>query len=197
MALGHRLVLVLPRVRRAEPLVRRLIPRSYLRSDVYWKLVALRAASTAGRPRWDRRQGLPAREDVVQDVEVPVDRLAEFMDVSPARSPIEPVWFCPLQQRERRVWDALRARPPRSTSTSASGRSVALEPGRARRRPQPPDRAARRGPRRPQVPVLHLVLRGGRVLAALRRTRLRRAEEDATTRTAGCSTSTPSAWSAG
>ena len=45
-----------------------------------------------------RRQ--PAREEVVQDIEVPVDRLAEFLDFFHREVGIEPVWVCPLRQRD-------------------------------------------------------------------------------------------------
>ncbi|MGI9195865.1 MAG: FAD-binding oxidoreductase [Candidatus Nanopelagicales bacterium] len=82
-----------------KPVVRRLWPKDKLRSDVYWKLIA-----------WDRRTKLsarmakarrrPAREEVVQDIEVPIDRLAEFLDFFHREVGIEPVWVCPLRQRD-------------------------------------------------------------------------------------------------
>ena len=40
------------------------------------------------------------REPVVQDIEVPVDRLAEFLDFFHREVGIEPVWVCPLRQRD-------------------------------------------------------------------------------------------------
>ena len=94
-----------------NPSVRRWIPRRYLRSDIWWKLVAFEKQHQ-WKTRWDRRRGLPEREDVVQDVEVPVDRLAEFMDVFAREVPIEPVWFCPLRQRTADdVWELYRLDP--------------------------------------------------------------------------------------
>ena len=82
-----------------KPLVRRFWPKGKLRSDVYWKLI-----------KWDRRTQFsakaaqvrrkPAREEVVQDIEVPIDRLADFLDFFHREVGIEPVWVCPLRQRD-------------------------------------------------------------------------------------------------
>jgi FAD/FMN-containing dehydrogenase len=88
-----------------NPRYRRFIPRKYKRSDVYWKLVAFERKHR-WKTRWDQRKGEPPREDVIQDVEVPADRLADFMDVFAAEVGMEPVWFCPLKQRDPdAVWD--------------------------------------------------------------------------------------------
>lgn len=81
-----------------HPLVRRLWPRRLRRSDVYWKLVALDRRLGIG-DRLDRRAGRPLGERVVQDVEVPVDRLAEFLDWFDAEVGMRPVWLCPLRVR--------------------------------------------------------------------------------------------------
>ena len=82
-----------------KPLVRRLWPKAKLRSDAYWKIIA-----------WDRRTGFsakaararrkPAREEVVQDIEVPIDRLADFLEFFHREVGIEPIWVCPLRQRD-------------------------------------------------------------------------------------------------
>jgi FAD/FMN-containing dehydrogenase len=82
-----------------NPAVRRLWPKSRLRSDVYWKLIALdRSYSVAARSA--RLRGRPAREPVVQDIEVPVDRLATFLKFFHREVGIEPIWICPLKQRD-------------------------------------------------------------------------------------------------
>ena len=88
-----------------RPVVRRLWPRRWRRSDVYWKLVALNRRT--GFSRWrDRRLGIAGREDVVQDIEVPVGRMAEFLAFLDAETGIEPVWLCPLRQRDPSArWD--------------------------------------------------------------------------------------------
>jgi FAD/FMN-containing dehydrogenase len=78
-----------------HPLVRRLWPRRLRRSDVYMRLLALdRRFDVADR--LDRRAGRPMRERVVQDVEVPVDRLADFLAWFDAEVGMRPVWVCPL-----------------------------------------------------------------------------------------------------
>ncbi len=111
-----------------HPLVRRFWPRRWLRSDVYWKLVAFekRHGWKSGR---DRRRGRPEREDVVQDVEVPLGRLAEFMDVFAREVPIEPVWFCPLRSRAGQHWPLYPLAPGELYVNVGFWSSVALAPG--------------------------------------------------------------------
>jgi FAD/FMN-containing dehydrogenase len=80
-------------------LIRRLWPQHLLRSDVYWKLVALdRRTQFSARLGAVRRE--PPREQVVQDVEVPVQALPAFLDFFHREVGIEPVWVCPLRQRD-------------------------------------------------------------------------------------------------
>jgi FAD/FMN-containing dehydrogenase len=83
-----------------HPLVRRAWPRRLRRSDVYWRLVALdRRWHVADR--LDRRAGRPQAERVVQDVEIPVERLAEFLTWFDAEVGMRPVWLCPLRLRRQ------------------------------------------------------------------------------------------------
>ncbi len=78
-----------------DPRLRRLWPRRWRRSDVYMKLLGLdRRFDIADR--LDRRAGRPQRERVVQDVEVPVERLAEFLGWFDEEIGMRPVWLCPL-----------------------------------------------------------------------------------------------------
>lgn len=81
-----------------HPLVRRVWPRRLRRSDVYWRLVALDRRFGIG-DRLDRRAGRPQGERVVQDVEVPVARLAEFLEWFDREVGMRPVWLCPLRLR--------------------------------------------------------------------------------------------------
>ena len=112
-----------------NPGVRGWIPRRYLRSDVWWKLVAFEQRHR-WKTRWDRRRGRPEREEVVQDVEVPIDALAQFMDVFAREVPIEPVWFCPLRQRHADdVWELYRLDPAVLYVNIGFWSSVALAPG--------------------------------------------------------------------
>ncbi|UPK75718.1 FAD-binding oxidoreductase [Nocardioidaceae bacterium SCSIO 66511] len=81
-----------------RPVVRRLWPRRYRRSDVYHKIIGLENRFGVAA-RIDRARGLPDRERVIQDIEVPVDRLAEFMAWFDASVGMRPVWMCPLRLR--------------------------------------------------------------------------------------------------
>jgi FAD/FMN-containing dehydrogenase len=82
-----------------SPRIRRLWPKRWLRSDVYWKLIRLENRYHLAA-RLDARKGRPPRERVVQDVEIPLDRTAEFLRWFLAEVPIEPVWLCPIQLRD-------------------------------------------------------------------------------------------------
>ena len=75
--------------------VRRLWPRRYRRSDVFHRLIALN--DRVGLiDRIDRLKGRPQRERVIQDVEVPVERLEEFLEWFDREVGMRPVWLCPL-----------------------------------------------------------------------------------------------------
>jgi FAD/FMN-containing dehydrogenase len=97
-----------------DPRLRRLWPRRWRRSDVYHRLVGLdqRVGFSARR---DRRHGV-ARERVIQDVEVPADRTAEFVRWFDEAVGMRPVWLCPLRLREHpgtgaRTWPAYPLTP--------------------------------------------------------------------------------------
>jgi FAD/FMN-containing dehydrogenase len=112
-----------------RPAVRRWVPRRLLRSDTWWRLVALERRHR-WKERWDARRGGAPREYVIQDVEVPVDRLAEFMAVFAREVPIEPVWLCPLRRRDRDVsWDLYELDPGTLYVNVGFWSTVALEPG--------------------------------------------------------------------
>ncbi|WP_080794432.1 FAD-binding protein [Corynebacterium pacaense] len=82
-----------------NPEIRRLWPRALLRSSFYWRIIG-----------WDRRfdiadriearKGRPARERVVQDVEVTSSRLVEFLEWFFSSCEIEPLWLCPIRLRD-------------------------------------------------------------------------------------------------
>jgi len=79
-----------------NPRVRRLWPKRWRRSDVYHKLIGL--DRKVGFADWlDRRQGRPLRERVIQDVEVPAERLPEFLEWFDEAVGMRPVWLCPLR----------------------------------------------------------------------------------------------------
>lgn len=94
-----------------NPVIRRLWPRRLRRSDVYMRLLKLdhRFGMAA---RLDRRAGRPERERVVQDIEVPLERLAEFLDWFDAAVGMRPVWLCPLvAQRQWTLYPLEPGRP--------------------------------------------------------------------------------------
>ncbi|MET8082824.1 FAD-binding oxidoreductase [Micromonospora sp. NPDC005197] len=82
-----------------HPVVRRLWPARYRRSDVYHRLVRLEHRHQVAA-RIDRLRGQPARERVVQDVEIPLDRTADFLRWFADSVGMTPVWLCPLRLRE-------------------------------------------------------------------------------------------------
>lgn len=112
-----------------NPLVRRLWPKQKLRSDVYWKIIALaRRFDISGKQ--SRLMNRPLREDVIQDVEVPVDRLAEFLEFFHREVGITPIWVCPLRSRDGRTRWPLYAMNPELTYVNVGFWStVPLPPG--------------------------------------------------------------------
>jgi FAD/FMN-containing dehydrogenase len=113
-----------------NPVIRRLWPRRYRRSDVYRSLVAfdrrhgLSAALIAGR-------GRPPQESVIQDVEIPVGRGAEFLRSFAAEVGMTPVWLCPLRLRSRAAWPLYPLAPDEVYVNFGFWGMVALPPGRA------------------------------------------------------------------
>jgi FAD/FMN-containing dehydrogenase len=91
-----------------HPWLRRWWPRRYRRSSFYWKLLAheqrLRIVD-----RLEKVHGRPPRERVVQDVEVPIERCGEFLDWFLADVPIQPIWLCPVRQRDQWTLYPMRA----------------------------------------------------------------------------------------
>jgi FAD/FMN-containing dehydrogenase len=119
-----------------NPLVRRLWPRRYRRSDVYHRLVRLENRfGLVGR--LDAARGRPPQERVVQDVEIPVDRTAEFLRWFDAEVGMRPVWLCPLRLREAsgpgsaRTWPSYPLRPGSTYVNVGFWGAVPIAPGRA------------------------------------------------------------------
>ncbi|WP_216205092.1 FAD-binding oxidoreductase [Amycolatopsis aidingensis] len=108
--------------------VRRLLGRRLLRSDVYWKVAA-----------FERRHGItralrgllgrPRREPVIQDIEVPVRRAAEFLDFFQREIGISPVWVCPIRQRGTAHWPLYQLDPATLYVNFGFWSSVQLAPG--------------------------------------------------------------------
>jgi FAD/FMN-containing dehydrogenase len=110
-----------------NPRLRRWWPRRYRRSSVYWKLVALdRRFGIADRI--EKRNGRPTRERVVQDVEVPIERTAEFLEWFLDTVPIAPIWLCPLRLRDQDGWPLYPIRPGRTYVNIGFWSSVPVGP---------------------------------------------------------------------
>ncbi len=111
-----------------RPLVRRLWPRRWLRSSVYWKLVALdRRFGVADR--LETRRGRPPRERVVQDVELPLATTADFLRWFLREVPIEPIWLCPLRLRDDRPWTLYPLAPGETYVNVGFWSTVPADPG--------------------------------------------------------------------
>ena len=91
-----------------NPWVRRVWPRRWRRSDVYHRIIALDAKVGVSR-LLDRVKKVPGREKVIQDVEVPVAAVPEFLSWFDAEVGMRPVWLCPL--RTTRSWPGYPLRP--------------------------------------------------------------------------------------
>ncbi len=112
-----------------NPMVRPFLPRRLLRSDVYWKAVGFERRHR-WKSGWDERRGHPPREPVIQDVEVPVDRLDEFLDFFHSEIGIAPVWICPLRQRrDDLTWDLYALDPDTTYVNLGFWSSVEMTPG--------------------------------------------------------------------
>jgi FAD/FMN-containing dehydrogenase len=93
-----------------NPTVRRVWPRSLRRSDVYHRIVGLENRFRV-MARLDRLLGRPAQERVVQDVEIPVERTADFLRWFGREVAMKPVWLCPLKLREPAAGGSARSWP--------------------------------------------------------------------------------------
>ncbi|MET9029556.1 FAD-binding oxidoreductase [Nocardia sp. NPDC004168] len=119
-----------------NPRIRRFWPKRYRRSSFYWKLVALDHKYDIG-DKLEARKGNPPRERVVQDIEVPVDRTADFVEWFLREIPIEPIWLCPLRLRETgrtqrsggRAWPLYPLEPDRTYVNVGFWSAVPTVPG--------------------------------------------------------------------
>ncbi|BBY19081.1 FAD-linked oxidase [Mycolicibacterium litorale] len=93
-----------------NPRIRRFWPHRYRRSSFYWKLIGYDQRFDIA-DRIEKRNGRPPRERVVQDIEVPIGRTAEFLDWFLKNVPIEPIWLCPLRLRDDSSWPLYPIRP--------------------------------------------------------------------------------------
>jgi len=97
-----------------NPVIRRVWPRRYRRSDTYRKLIAL-DRKHGFSAALNARRGLPSREYVAQDVDIPVGRGAEFLRWFVPHVGMSPVWLCPMRLRgtplSKQPWPLYPLRP--------------------------------------------------------------------------------------
>jgi FAD/FMN-containing dehydrogenase len=111
-----------------NPTIRRLWPKQYLRSDVYRRMVAFDRRYHLSDRMLELR-GKPAQELVIQDVEIPVARLAEFLAFFHDEIGISPVWLCPLRLRSDTAWPLYPLEPGALYVNVGFWSTVALRPG--------------------------------------------------------------------
>ncbi|MBP2351122.1 FAD/FMN-containing dehydrogenase [Kribbella aluminosa] len=113
-----------------QPVVRRLWPRRWRRSDVFHKIVGFENRHQYAA-RLNRRRGLPDRERVVQDVEIPVSRLADFLRWFDVNVGMRPVWLCPLRLRGSESWPLYPLKPGETYVNVGFWGTVPISPGAA------------------------------------------------------------------
>ncbi|HEY9263967.1 MAG TPA: FAD-binding oxidoreductase, partial [Mycobacterium sp.] len=110
-----------------NPTIRRWWPRKYRRSSFYWKLIGYDQRFDIA-DRIEKRNGRPPRERVVQDVEVPIGRTAEFLHWFLDNVPIEPIWLCPLRLRDEGNWPLYPLHPHQTYVNVGFWSSVPIGP---------------------------------------------------------------------
>jgi hypothetical protein len=111
-----------------NPRIRRLWPRRWRRSDVYSRIIHLENRFGVAA-RIDRWRGKPERERVIQDIEVPVGRTADFVRWFDAHVGMRPVWLCPL--RAARDWPSYPLAPGETYVNVGFWGTVPIAPGAA------------------------------------------------------------------
>jgi FAD/FMN-containing dehydrogenase len=109
-----------------NPTVRRLWPPRWRRSDVYHRLLRLDGRYRIAE-RIERRRGRPARERLVQDVELPLEQTADFLRWFAREVGMSPVWICPL--RSRRSWPLYPLEPGKVYVNVGFWGTVPIRPG--------------------------------------------------------------------
>ena len=151
-----------------HPLLRRLLGRKRLNSITYQRIMRWNSRCGRRAARWDRLRGVHT-ESVIQDVDIPLDRAAEFLAFLHADIGIRPIWICPIRAHApRRNFPLYPLRPGTvfinfgfwDIVTSRDAASAGLS--------QPQGRAQGRRTRRPQIALLRLVLHRGRILVGVR-----------------------------
>jgi FAD/FMN-containing dehydrogenase len=77
-----------------NPILRRLVPKKYLRSDSYWKIRSFIQQHSWASKLLDL---MGKTEPVVQDVEIPIENASSYLDFFQEHIGIKPIWVCPVR----------------------------------------------------------------------------------------------------
>jgi FAD/FMN-containing dehydrogenase len=80
-----------------RPIPRALFGKWLLRSEAYWRLVRLDQRLHIDRKLRQLTRRPANLEDVIQDVQIPLEKAKSFWRVFLREVPIRPVWFCPTR----------------------------------------------------------------------------------------------------
>ncbi|MBN1546581.1 MAG: FAD-binding oxidoreductase [Syntrophaceae bacterium] len=99
-----------------NPLLRLLFGRWMLRSSVYWKMQSIyhkwKIEERMNAIRHVMHLSMERLESVIQDVEIPVGKSAEFLDFFFREINIRPCWICPIRPLEAaRNWTLYTMEP--------------------------------------------------------------------------------------
>ena len=83
-----------------NPLIRRFWGRKNLRSSKYWKL---RAFALRHPLIISLSQGFSTYENIIQDVEIPLENCEKFLSFFHKTIGIKPIWVCPLRAYDKKV----------------------------------------------------------------------------------------------
>ncbi|QCX27973.1 FAD-binding oxidoreductase [Nocardioides jishulii] len=111
-----------------HPVVRRLWPAHLRHSEVYQRVVSFERRRGLV-DRVDRWRGRPQRERVIQDVEVPLEALEDFLTWFDAEVGMRPVWLCPLRLRGERTWPTYPLHPGQTYVNVGFWGTVPVGPG--------------------------------------------------------------------
>ena len=111
-----------------NPAIRRMWPRRYRRSDIYRRLVAFDRRHGLTE-QMDRARQVSPRETVIQDVEIPAEKGAEFLDFFLREIRMRPVWLCPLRLRSAEPWPLYPLAPGHVYVNFGFWGTVPLSPG--------------------------------------------------------------------
>jgi FAD/FMN-containing dehydrogenase len=113
-----------------NPVIRQLWPRRYRRSDVYRRLVAFDRRYRL-TDQLNRSRRVSPREMVIQDVEIPAENCADFLDFFFREIGMRPVWLCPLRLRADTRWPLYPLEPGHVYVNFGFWGTVPLSPGQA------------------------------------------------------------------